>query len=307
MGTDKLYDLPPGTTAPDPEGFEESTVVNLDDDDDQPAPAEEPEEIPVQLRKDKRRARGNGYREQVEAREKAEREAEELRLRVAKAEAKSELMDAIFQRRPQHPQGPDPKQVEQDYKDKRNKLVREQVRLQEAFAALPEEARAEQQEEYQDRFNDLGDQLEELRASRRAPVGQVNEQQVAARASQAAVEAQFPEVFANQRTRAMVKIRFDEATQLEGQPNNRETAMKCIREVSERLKRGDGRDVTDQERKRFAGVPRGGSAGTGGGNDAPREIKMTPMMRKMAMAAYPYLPAEQAYKRWGREMVSKEK
>lgn len=121
-----------------------------------------------------------------------------------------------------------------------------------------------------------------------------NEVQRRAESSQAVWRNKYPEVYDNpkayQYAEGLYRMRRAD------EPDSNALVDDCMQQAMTRYKLGGRSQPTASDRAKMSGVPTGGSSS--GGSREPAGIRMTKNLNKMATAAYPDLPEEEAVKRW---------
>lgn len=108
-------------------------------------------------------------------------------------------------------------------------------------------------------------------------------------------EQKYPEVYANPRAYQFAEATFKRRSALlePGQPITNDLVDEVMTEAMTQFRLGPKKPPSATERSRLSGVP---SSGAGGGGSPG--IQMTPVLRRMAVAARDDLPEEEAIKAW---------
>jgi len=107
------------------------------------------------------------------------------------------------------------------------------------------------------------------------------------------------------RTNAQARVETDaliDSMVREGHPNSYITFKAAAAQIAQSYSLGGNGSSNGAARQRFSGVSAGESDG---GSSASRVVKMGDHERRMAEARYSELPAEEAHKKWARDIGSK--
>ncbi len=253
---------------------------------------EEAEEEPKPTRKEKR---ANRYREANERAERAEREREE-----AMRTAQLALLRAEQATRDANPQrGEDPFETEL------NKLDEEQDLLNQRWALLPDDRRADNEtaEEFIKKARII--ERKKLQVSAQRVLSEHRPQQ-GNEFIQQRIRMDYPDVCANQQA-----MQYAESyCRMQMASKNRHMDWNLMAEAMEDTRRqfGMGRSPgpTRESQQHYIGAPRGLG---GAGSPQKQTIKMTKHYMALAEARYPNEPPKVAYQKWantvGRKLLSK--
>ena len=219
---------------------------------------------------------------------------EELsRLREEQAELKGQL--AALQARANQPPPP-PSDGKDPYERELDAIYERQ---QEAYTAAQAEIKAGTFDEKRQRHYEKI--ARDIETSKNKVF--VRQQIDAERHSQRAEQAQqvwvqkYPEVYRDQRAYQFAEATFRRRQALMAPGENVTNAMvdEVMQEAMTQFKLGGRAAPTQSERQRMSGIP---SSGANGGNSGPPGIKLTPELRRMAIAAHSELSEEEAVKKW---------
>ena len=261
---------------------------------------EQPVERPQQSRKDRKRERVD-----VEA---AQRERDEIRRTLeAERNERARIDRELAEMRGRLEERARTGQQQDKHAEAKSKIesLRDQAWSQLALSAQakdPAEA-ARFRKEYQRLMDEADDVRDEIRANQRweKQRGEISQAMPdpQAQAELTYLNTRFPWLADNEDAQALADSRLKILLQ-KGAPGNRETAVAAITWAAQQLKIGGQTAPTNGQRQLYAGVPAGEGAG---GDERPRSVKMGRHEEAMARAAYPHLPAKDAYKQWARDMV----
>ncbi len=278
---------------PDPmeQDDEELDTEEQEKDEDLPedfnVPDDESESFNVPTETHKQR-RANRFKEQIEKREAAESERDDLR---------RQLDEQRRQPPPNYAQPPGPPQPAADpFKDK---MATARATRQQVYTAYQDRVTAagetgltkEEQDQWQNRAADADDAIAEVRLDKRDARRAVHD---AGNASKVMVRSRHADVAGNQLAWNEANTRLQRAIAPrhlggEGKPDDLDTLDTVMDEIREVYRMGQhrhgGQRVTEADKRRHAGVPRGGGA-------PPAEKKgytMTALDRDMADIAFDHI------------------
>ena len=263
-----------------------------------PQKDDEPEVGEVGERPSRRERRANRYQEEQEARIRAEERAKVLEeeLRAARQQPQPQ-----YQPPPQQQPGPDPlEQATANLRAQHEELVAFYNSRVKAGDLTEEEAT-----KIRERGWKLTEKREELatlrvlhKTGKLAPQPQGLTQQDLINMQ---LSAQFPEVYADPKLLKRAQLKYDEMTELDGEPHSPATTAKALAFVRDQYGPAQ-RPAPDQGMKqRLTAVGAGARPGAGGRQQAPT-LKMDKDMIKMAVKTYSHLPREQAIQKWANEV-----
>ena len=202
----------------------------------------------------------------------------------------AELQQRVYQPPPPPSDGKDPYERELD-------AIYE--RQQEAYAAAVAEQKAgtwneSRQKHYEKIARDIETSKSTVLVKRM--IDAQRESQRAEQAQQVWVQ-KYPEVYRDQRAYQYAEASFRRKQALMGPGEQVTNAMvdEVMQEAMTQFKLGPRTAPSASERQRMSGIP---SSGANGGNSGPPGIRLTPELKRMAVAAYSELPEEEAIKKW---------
>lgn len=276
---------------------DDEVEVSLDekkDEDDEEGEAEE-----VESRAEKKRRRAERHRELREARDAAEQRAKDLEARISQIQQQQSQMQGWLQAQ-QAPQG-DPYQAELD------RVWEEQQRLASEFETMVSKGaltddlkkqywqRHRQLDEYKSRVSYERAQANDPRNS---PQYQHNQEIIRW------LNRQHADVVNHHQRDAIIYAAQGEYMRMvaKGAPkDNFETYEKAMAATKRDWGLTKRPAPTDNQRERFAGVPRGGGSG-----EAPRTVALSKAEQKMAVARYRGIAKDEteAYRMWAKDIAA---
>lgn len=303
-------DLKRKTRPPEDDGKDIEVSLEEDDDDNDGDAAGEPD-TGGKSRADKKRERGRGFAAERDAeREAAQRERE----RADRLEAT--LLEVTRRSLPEKDKQEDPLAKElKDVDDRLEGLAERAAALgakitPEQEKVIKEEARALRRKEAAIHFKMEAREARDEEIRRTGGITpEVRAQQLALKTS---LETEFRDVYTLTRTApdgtvywpALSHAKGEYEKRRQGRAMDLKLLRECLKDAEREFGLGNTRDVSDGQRAKFSGVPRGGHGG--GRGDAPRSFTMTAEHRRMANAMFKHVKNEgERFKLYAKRIGSK--